>query len=183
MTATQTPPETSGQISATAPIPSATLPQLHTSLGVDAILERLRTASKRGRLAGFSAPARAVPLADFQVNAFGTPFEADLIGRLHSDAPSTGPSTIRFELHQRRLGFWLFAAGLILSVWPGVLIVDSMIPGEWGWPTTWWWYVPLTALPIPWALRAVRRKSLQTTTASANEMIEKVRAEVDGTIA
>lgn len=168
------------------PEPDA-LPVIRSPLGVDAVLERLRTASKRGRLAGFSAPARAVPLADFQVNAFGTPFEADLIGRIPSDAPtdnpSTGPSTIRFELRPRRKGLWLFAAGLVLSVWPGVLIVDSMIPGEWGWPTTWWWYIPLTALPIPWALRAVWRKTITTTTASAREMIEKIRAEVDGTVA
>lgn len=189
MTATPTPTEMIGTIGTKAVAAAAgatgTLPVVRSPLSVDDVLARVREASKRGRMPGFVVPSASTssPMPDFHVNAFGTPFEADLLARLESAVPTTGPTDIHFELQQRRAGLLGFIALLVLSVWPGVLVVDSMIPGEWGWPNTWYWYIPLTALPIPWAIRSIRRKTLASTTASAHEMIEKIRAEVDGTIA
>lgn len=143
-----------------------------TDLPVEAIRERLATASKRGRLAGYQAPVEG---ADLAVAAHGAPFDATLRARLSEGA-------LRFELRPLWRMPGIFIAALVLGVWPGVLVMDSLIPGEWGWIPTWWWYVPLTALPAPFAWRTAWRKSKSSWDVSAREMIAKIAGELGGRV-
>lgn len=152
---------------------SAGVDELPTSLTADAIVERLAVASKRGRLAGFARPGGGVL---FVVDAFGTPFDGVVEARFESD--SSG-GRLRFALRMKRRLPIIFAIVLVATVWPGLYFTDQLIPGEWGWIPTWWWYLPLTIVPIPWAWRAAMRKSRATMEASAREAIGKVRAELE----
>lgn len=149
------------------------LPEVETSLTSAEVIERLRTASKRGRLPGFESPVQG---GDFRVAAHGTPFDGVVLGR-------TEAGRVRFEV--RRLWMWpvVFAVLLVVSVWPGVYFVDKLIPGEWGWIPTWWWYVPLTALPAPFAWRIAMRRSAASIATSAREGVSKIAAELGGKVA
>ncbi len=148
------------------------LPSVKVSLGRDAVIDRLRTASKRGRLPGFEAPASGT---DFCVAAHGNPFDALLAGTIEHDA-------IRFELRPLHKLPAIFAIILVATVWPGVYFMDALIPGEWGWIPTWWWYLPITVLPIPWVWRSARRRSRAATLASAHEAIARIAKELDAQV-
>jgi len=148
------------------------LPSVRFSLSGAEVLERLRTASKRGRLAGFEAGQAET---GFIVAAHGNPFDAQLHGRIDG-------GFVRFDLKPLHRLPIIFAIILIATVWPGVHFMDALIPGEWGWIPTWWWYLPVTALPIPWVWRNMQRRSRAAVLASAQEAIRKIAKEVDGTV-
>lgn len=154
--------------------PSAPLPSIRCGLSEQEVLERLGTASRRGRLAGFAArPAGAT----FAVAAHGSPFDSVLLAAVDAAA-----GRITFRLEMLKKVPVIFAVLLVATVWPGVLLMDSLIPGEWGWIPTWWWYVPLTVLPIPWAWRGAMKKSRASSHASALEMIKRIASELGGTV-
>src|SRR5262249_52786554 len=145
---------------------SGPLPLVATPLTAEQVRERLLTASKRGRLPGFHNGGAA-----FAVAAHGHPFDGVMSGRWRD-------GKLVFESRMLRRMPRVFAATLILTVWPGVYLMDQLIPGEWGWIPTWWWYLPITAIPIPWMWRSLMRKSRASIDASAREAIGKIAAEV-----
>lgn len=152
---------------------SARVDEIATSQGSEAIVERLTTASRRGRLAGFERRGGDVL---FVVDAFGSPFDGVVEARWQGDASG---GRLRFALRMKRRLPVIFAVVLAATVWPGVYFTDQLIPGEWGWIPTWWWYLPLTVVPIPWVWRGAMRKSRAAMEASAKEAIAKVRAELE----
>jgi hypothetical protein len=152
-----------------SPLPSVLSPLSGTEL-----VARLETASKRGRLAGF---ARAG--GGFEVSAFATPFDHALDARL---SPADGGTRVEFSLRMFRKMPVIASVVTAATVWPGVHFVDQLIPGRWGWIPTWWWYVPLSVLPLPWAARTALRRSRATAHASALDMIGKIAAESDGRV-
>ncbi|MFN0132955.1 MAG: hypothetical protein ACKVW3_10585 [Phycisphaerales bacterium] len=141
---------------------------LPTNLTADEIVVRLSTASKRGRLAGF---ARGKGDVLFTVDAFGTPFDGDVVARLRD-------GKLLFETRMRRKLPIIFAIVIAATIWPGVYFMDQLIPGEWGWIPTWWWYIPITVIPIPWMWRSVMRKSRAGIAESSREAIQKVTTEL-----
>lgn len=148
------------------------LPEVRTLLTPDQVRERLLTASKRGRMAGYNgSPATGL----FSVSAYGQPFEGELIAE-----GVEGGLQFRVRMLPRMPA--IFAVVLLLTIWPGVYLTDQLIPGEWGWIPTWWWYMPITVIPTPWAWRNLMRKSKATMDASARESIEKIAAEVEGKV-
>lgn len=153
------------------------LPSVETDLSVEAVLDRLDVASRRGRLPGF---VRGGHGGLFSVAAFGHPFDKVLVGA--SERAGAGVR-LRFRAKLPLKGPALFAAALAFSVWPGVRIMDHLIPVEWGWIPTWWWYLPLTILPIPWAWRAVMKRTDATARESAIKQIEQIATEVGGRVA
>lgn len=154
------------------PVEPSPLSLIRTPLNPDQVREKLLTASKRGRMAGYNgAPAQGL----FSVAAFGHPFEGDLMA-------TSADGTLNFELRMHRKLPVIFAVVLLLTIWPGVYLTDQLIPGEWGWIPTAWWYLPITVIPIPWVWRSLMRKSRATMDASARESIAKIAAEIDGTI-
>jgi hypothetical protein len=138
------------------------------------VLERLGTLSRRGRLPGFEQGGRGL----FSVEAHGHPFDAELIAEAHQADPPG--SELRFTLRLRRRMPTTFAAILLLTIWPGVYFMDQLIPGEWGAisRTVYWWYLPLTVVPIPWVWRSMMRKSRASSRREAEEAIRKIGAEV-----
>lgn len=151
----------------------STLPSVLSPLPADEALARLETASRRGRLAGFVRG----PGNSFQVAAFATPFDHVLDCRCLPDAAGT---RIDCSLRVLRKLPVIAAVVAIATVWPGVHFVDQLIPGSWGWIPTWWWYVPLSVLPLPWAARTAWRRSRAGAVESAREMIGRIAAETEG---
>jgi hypothetical protein len=129
-------------------------------------LQTLESLARRGKLPGY----RALSDSSFRVDAFGNPFDADLIATI----TSTDPLELRFTLRVRRMFPLVFALVTLLTIWPGVLITDSLIPGEWGWWPTAYWYLPLTILPIPLIVRSLRKKTRVSTRAHAQKQIRTI---------
>lgn len=164
-----TPTSDSGLQSVVVPLDSA------------AIVERLTTASRRGRLAGFtSSPAAGVL---FQATAFGSPFEGVLEAR---GEPSDGGTRLRFQTRMLRKFPAIFAAVLAFTIWPGVYFTDELVaqflPSVWSPWVTYYWYLPLTILPVPWMWRGAMRKSRRTMTEHARETIAKIAKELGGRV-
>lgn len=146
------------------------LPTLDTPLSLDEVKSRLDHAARRGKLPGYH------PLSDgFVVDAFGTPFECDLVAAA-SPSNDAGGAKMRltFTLRRRRKMPLVFAAALILTVEPGRYFLDQLIPGEWGWIDTRWWYYPLSILPIPLIWRTASKRSNLMARADAHEQIAKI---------
>jgi len=151
----------------------APLPTLVAALPPGAIVDRLETASKRGRLAGFARGGTG-PL--FRCAAFASPFDHELIA---SGTPSPGGTRLTFRVRMLPRMPAIFAALLVVSVWPGVHFVDQLLPASWGWVSehVYWWYLPLALLALLAFPRAVKR-SRAAAMGSAHEMIVKVAAEL-----
>jgi hypothetical protein len=169
---TMHPPAPPGPL--TAPIPGGDLPLVRTDLAPAEVLARLETLSRRGRLPGFQRGGRGL----FSVEAHGHPFDAELIAEAVPANPRGGE--LRFRLRMRRRMPAVFAVVLLATIWPGVYFMDELMPGEWGWisRTVYWWYLPITALPIPWIWRGLMRKSRSSNRSEAEEAIRKIAAAV-----
>ena len=140
-------------------------------------IDRLATASKRGRMPGF---IRQAP-DSFAVDLFGVPWDRALVGTVAADGAG---SVIRFARRDKRTMPYSWAAALILSVWPGVVLTDALIPASWGWIGThvYEWYLPLTIVCNIWTWIWAIRKVDATTRASATESIAAVATEVTGRV-
>lgn len=157
------------------------LPGLAVPLAVDEILDRLGTASRRGRLPGFvpAPPGGAL----FRVAAFGNPVDGNLDAR---PRPVDGGTHLDFTLGIPRRLSVVLAAALAVTVWPGVYFMDQMmiqfLPGVRGWLPTWWWYLPVSILPIPWIWRSIMARARSTALQSAREMMDTLAGELGADI-
>jgi hypothetical protein len=166
-TPSDTPREPNGG-AGTAPTPTS-LPSVATDLPAGEILRKLDAAARRGKLAGFQAgdAGGAGPL--FTVRDVGTPFDGEVVARL-----ADGRLTFTTRLYRKFPA--IFAAILVLSVWPGVWLMESLMNayfpsiGEY----TWWWYVPLTVLSGPPAMIGALKKSRAMLHADAVGAVEAV---------
>lgn len=153
------------------------LPVVVSPLGPAEAMEKLRLASKRGRMPGFEQRDGG----SFTVELFGTPWDRLLQGVIAAEGSGSKVSFVRKD---KRLlpGVWL--AALVLSVWPGVLLTDALIPASWGWIGThvWAWYLPLTIIGNVWTWIWAVRKADATTRASAAESIPAIAAEISGRV-
>jgi len=155
--------------------PIETPPPLTTPLTPEAVVARLDTLARRGKLAEFRPGAHGWL---FELTAFGEPFDHTLQARSarHDDA-----TTITYALRIKPKLPWIFAIILAVSVWPGVWLTDSMLRTYWtGYDfVTWMWYLPLTILPIPWMWKRLLSKSRLAAGAHAKELAERIRAELE----
>jgi hypothetical protein len=182
-----TEPELSTEAPAGARAERAPLPAVVTGMDAPDILERLATASRRGRLPGFEAGDRG---GLFSVAAHGHPFDAVLVG--HHQA-GDGAGRLEFTLRLLPKMPAIFAAVLLVTVWPGVYFMDELLaqlaPGIWSYSTghwglwaTWYWYVPMTVIPLPWVWASLMRRSRESTRAAAEEAIGKIAIETGGRV-
>lgn len=156
----------------------SSLPSLRTQLCPAELLERLRVASRRGRLPGFEAQGGSA----FTVAAHGHPFDGVLLGRCEPD--HAGHATcIRFELRLLHKMPIFFALIIAASVWPGVYFMDELVaqivPGLWRPWVTYYWYLPLTILPVPFVWRSIMSKSRRTMWEHADETIRGIAKEIN----
>ena len=158
--------------SAAPPAPFAdvrlsSLPALRSPLTPAQILAALDRLARRGKLPGYE-PLGAL---GFKVALFGEPFDRDLIATLMVADDATR-LTFRARL-QRKAPAVLFGS-VALSIWPGVLIMDTIIPGSWGWWPTWTWYLPMTILPLPIVLPGMLKKSNASARIHLREQLERI---------
>ena len=152
------------------------LPTIETRSAPAEVIEALTGMSKRGKLAGFEKRSATSAVAA----AHGTPFDSDLLIEAHE---REGGCRVAFEVRLRRRMPWIFVVVLVLAVWPGLPLTDSFLLG-FGWyerlmsgpVETWMWYLPLTIIPAPFAVRSAIRKSRVSAREHALETIERIRA-------
>ncbi len=150
------------------------LPRIETRLSASEIRARLLALSKRGKLAGYNGDD---PDGIASVAAHGTPFDSKLVLRQEG-------TTLSFVCKLLPTMPWVFAAVLVVTIWPGLPLTDGFL-SSFQWYSglmarigidTWAWYLPLTILPAPLAMRGALKKSRASAHQSALEAIEKIRA-------
>ncbi len=142
-------------------------PTLRAEIPGDEVLDRLDRLARRGRLPGY----KPTPDGGFKVALFSEPFDRELVGTI---LPSEAGAEIRFRTRMKRRMPTALAVTVAVSVWPGVHLVDSLIPASWGWWPTWTWYLPLMILPIPAALPGLMKKSRRRADDHLAEQIERI---------
>lgn len=164
---------------------SGPLPEVSSPLSGVEIVAKLDAAARRGKLPGFHkhiASNGGASKSDtdilFILTDFGTPFESILEARA---TPSGSGSILRFTPKLKPTMPWIFIATLVLSVWPGVWLTDSMIRTyftsySWSFWGTCAWYLPLTILPTPFAISSAFKKSRASAHKEALALIETIRS-------
>jgi len=141
----------------------------------ETVLDVARAMSRNGKLPGFRETGGAGEL--FRCAAFGKPFDSELVVR--AEEGEGAGCVLSGEVRLKRVLPWVFAVVTALSVWPGVLLMDSLMNSWFRWyPVQTWvtyaWYVPLTVLPLPWMVRRVLRQSRESAWEHAMETREKI---------
>lgn len=166
----QPPNSTSASVPATG-----ALPELSSPLSGVEIVAKLDASARRGKLPGFHKSESDIL---FKLTDFGTPFESILEARA---TPSDIGSDLRFTPKLKPTMPWIFIAILVVSVWPGVWLTDSMVRtyftsySDVSFWVTCAWYLPLTILPAPFAFMQAVKKSRRTAHEESLMLIEKIR--------
>lgn len=153
------------------------LPTVETGLSPVEIVNRLDIAARRGKMPGFVKGGSGG--VTFSLSDFGTPFESELLSRAEA-AGGGNRSTLRFELKIKPRWPWVFAIVLVLTVWPGVWLTDSLLKTyitSYSFPT-WIWYLPLTVPFVPLGMWTAIKRSRASGRAEAMQLIERIRKEL-----
>ncbi|HLP83451.1 MAG TPA: hypothetical protein VK157_03810 [Phycisphaerales bacterium] len=140
-----------------------------TTSGMPVVLEKAQQLARKGKLPGFARTA-----AGFSFTGFGEPFDYVIEAR-------TSDGGVSFHAAMHRKLPLIFAVIIVLSIWPGSWLTDSMLRSYFesynfaAW-VTYAWYIPLTVLPLLWMIPRMLRKSRQSAYAHACEQIETLRA-------
>ena len=152
------------------------LPVLRTALDRDEVLKRLEQAWRRGKLPGFAPGGPGL----FCAEAFANPFPSDLIA---SATDADGALELRFTTRIVWKMPTFFAVVLILTLWPGLPMTESMLNTYWAsskdWIPMWWWYVPMWVLSLPWMWTSTK-KSRKGVVPEAHKAIEAIAKAIDG---
>ena len=172
-TATQTPPAPP-TADARDPARRWALPRVSAPLAPPDVIAALDRAARRGELPGFEPTGEAA----FRVDVFGAPFDRALEARV---APSGDGAAITFAPRLLRKAPLVLLLSVVLTLWPGIIFVDILVPASW-WPT-WTWYVPLVVLPTLLMAPGMWRKSETAAAAHAREQIGKIAVATGGEVA
>lgn len=155
--------------------------EVRSALSPDEVCRVLAQAGRRGRLPGFAA----VGSRGFRIDCDAVPFEHGVIGEVRDAGDGVGGSVVTLRTERRRLLPWIFGVTLALTVWPGVWLTDSVMGVYWSAYGVWsdqmpWltyaWYLPVTALPLPWLWRSLTRKSAAMAAESGAKVTETIRS-------
>jgi len=175
MTTTTAPPPTDpSELNDEAAFSDATLrviPALTTPLTPADMIAALDRLARRGKLPGFDPR----PDHGFTVSLFGEPFDMDLI----AEAAPAGPGArLTFRTRVRGKAPAVLAGAIAVSIWPGLPLMDAVIPAAWGWWPTWWWYLPLVVGPLPFVLPGMFRKSRAAATDHLHEQLARIASAI-----
>lgn len=146
---------------------------IQTGLSTQTIKDALSKMSKKGKLPGYQGD---VSEGIAEVAAHGTPFDSKLI-LTHED------NRLIFTPKLLTTMPAIFCILLIVSIWPGLPLTDVFL-SSFQWYErfvantgiqTWYWYLPLTVLPAPFAWKSAIKKSKLTAEESMGEAVEKIR--------
>jgi len=153
------------------------LPEVRAALEPRAIVARLDTLARRGKLAGF-APSQQNGVL-FEAACFGEPFDRVLEARAAGEGDRT---VLKFSARLLPRIPAIFAVVTALTIWPGVWLTDSMLTTYFSWYKipTWWWYMPLTIIPMFWMVPKMIRKSERSCRESAARQIAAIDAALNG---
>lgn len=153
----------------TAPGARFALEPLETAAPPSVLLATARQLSKAGRLPGF----RPRDARSFTCSVFGTTYDRTMHVQLVPTEGGHARAEFSCSLNKRLPAIVIVV--LILTIWPGVLILHSMLTKYFLWYfdhqwQTWAWYVPVTllALPVAW-------KQFKLSEAAAREHADEVR--------
>ncbi len=151
------------------------IPTLHAEVRAADVATRLDEAARRGRLPGLKHGEDAT---SFRVRLYGGQFDRMLEARA-VDRPGGSAIAVKVKLLPGMPT--LFAVICLFTIWPGVWLMDSMlatyIPSSQGWWPTWTWYLPITVLPLPFAIRKVWRSSRDLATEDLRKTLASVARE------
>ena len=159
---------------------SPQLPSVVAPVSVEQVGTLVEAAARRGDLPGL----QSVSTGRFEVSDFGQPFETRLFGNARVEPGEPGTVRITFEPRMKSRGVWIFLGLMAATVWPGVVLTDSMIRTyftSYSIPT-WWWYVPLTAPFVPLSVRSAVQRSGRTGSREAAALVEKIARAVGGRV-
>ena len=153
---------------------------MRTPIAPDEVVARLDKAARRGDMPGLREGASR---RTFRLRIFGELFDRELIGEARPAPSSPSESEIVFRVRLLPLMPTVAIVTLVFVIWPGVWLTDSMLstyfPGFTRAVPTWWWYIPVTVIPLPWAIRAAWRKSCATADEEIVRAAERVRTALD----
>lgn len=164
----------------TAHGPPVAPPPIFAPMSPSEAIRRLDRASKQGRLPGFERRGEL----RFRALVYGEPFDREML----CDVRAEGDGCVlgcRLRLLKRLPTVAI--ALIVVSIWPGVWLTDSMIQTYFpGYPNAFWvtavWYLPLTVVPLPWILRSMWRKSEGIAQEELVRTVGRIVRAVDGTI-
>lgn len=157
------------------------IPAIHSPYSPAELFARLDRLAVNGKLPGYEP----IDEATFRVTLFGNPFDRRLIASIKSgaSAPEAGGcacqgSTIEFRTSLRSKAPVVLIVSVLVSIWPGVRLMDALIPARWGWWPTWMWYLPLVIVPLPIFTIRLWRKSQLAAEDHLREQYERIAAAV-----
>ncbi|MBI1190926.1 MAG: hypothetical protein GC200_09635 [Tepidisphaera sp.] len=155
----------------TESVAAPALPEaLVVALPREEVVARLDGLARRGKLPECTLDRGEVL---FSVHAYGAPFDSVLEGVTRS-----GGQPLRIDLRLRMLPKLpvIFALIILLTIWPGVWLTDSMLRTYFSWYDfqTWMWYLPVTIIPLPWTLRGMVRRSRLAAQICAAELLADI---------
>jgi hypothetical protein len=152
-------------------------PGLQSPLSSAEVVERLSRQSKKGKLPGFRLlhkPASERDEGAVRLLVFGGIYDHEMLVRVVPAASGVG-SDLGMRVRLLRKMPAAAIAILVLTVFPGMYLTDSMLSTYFEWYTieTWWWYMPLVALmlPVMWKQYTQARAEAQR---EASELREKL---------
>jgi len=152
----------------------SSLPEVRTRHKPDEIVRKLDGHARKGRLAGFS-PRNHDAL--FSADAFAAPFDHELLARATFDGTHT---VLRFQVRMLPKMPVIMIVILVLTIWPGVWVTESMLSTYFQWYRLdiWWtcaWYIPMTLGPLPWLWKKWVVGSKREALEHALEVIASIR--------
>lgn len=150
---------------------------LRSPLSSAEVVERLSRQSKKGKLPGFGLvrkPASAGDEGVVRLLVFGGIYDHEMLVRVVPAASGAGSElSMRVRLLQKMPAAAI--AILVLTVFPGMYLTDSMLSTYFDWYTieTWWWYMPLVLLmlPVMWKQYTQARAEAQREAAELREKL------------
>jgi hypothetical protein len=142
---------------------------VRTELAPSEILRKLDAAARRGKLGGFTPGDASGHGALFTVRDVGTPFDGEVVATLGG-----GELSFAARLYPKMPA--VFVILLVLSVWPGWWLMESLVNVYWPSVGTYtkWWYVPLTVLSGVPAFFSALKKSRVILREDAVKVVESV---------
>jgi len=168
------------QAAATAPMD--VLSSVRTPLTPKDVVLTLEKAATKGKMPGYRMGTQT---GAFTTLAFGAPFDHELIG---TAAAQDGRTLVTFRLRMLPKLPAFYAALIVVSVWPGVWLTESMLTTYFSWYPrnmwwTWAWYMPLTVGPLPWMWKKWVVGSRTAALTDARETITRIAELCNGEVA